>query len=125
MPAIHYQVTVQVTGGPKMTVARTLAVEAYDVVDVAIPADSSASVEIEPAAAAGRVKLMLLTADTYEDLEYELDGTAHALDGPALLVGEGAVALLDATPGTIEFTNAHPTDVRPIHVLVGRAAVAP
>lgn len=125
MPAINYQLAVQVTGGPKLSVAKTLAVEAYDVISVEIPAAGSADVEIEPAAAAGRVKLLLLMADTYEDLTYDVGGTDHPLDGPALLVGDGAVALLDATPGTVTFKNAHATEARPIQVFVGRAAVGP
>lgn len=124
MPSINYSVSVQVTGGPKLAVAQALTVDAYDVIDVSIVKASKAKVEIEPGAAAGRVKLLLITADVYKDLSYDVGGTAHNLDGPALLVGAGAVALLNAKPGTIEFTNAHASEARPIHVFVGRAVTA-
>jgi hypothetical protein len=124
MPLINYSLSVQVAGGPKVAVSRSLTVHAYDVVDVSIPAAGSADVEIEPGTKAGRVKLLVITADVYADLKYDT-GTAHVLDGPLVLVGEGAVALLDSTPGTIKFSNGHATEARPIHVFVGRAAVAP
>jgi hypothetical protein len=124
MASITYQVSVQVTGGPRISVTDTLKVDAYDVIDVSIAAASSASVEIEPAAGAGRVLLLMIHADSYADLTYEVGGTKFTLDGPVLLAGKGSVGLLDSKPGTIKFTNAHATAARPIHVLVGRKATA-
>jgi hypothetical protein len=123
MPSINYAVNVQVTGGPKLAVTRSLVVDAYDVIDLSIKKNSAASVEVEPGVA-GRVRLVLITADTYDNLTYESAGKDHALDGPALLVGAGAVALLDPK-GTVKFTNKHATEPRTIHVFVGRNVVAP
>ena len=124
MPSINYAVNVQVTGGPKLAATQSLSVDAYDMIDLSIKKASTADVEIEPGVA-GRVKLVLITADLYDTLSYEADGKAHALDGPALLVGGGAVALLQAKLGSLKFTNKHATEPRTIHVFVGRNVVAP
>ena len=43
------------------------------------------------------------------------------LDGPHVLIGAGAVALLAATVGTLEFTNGTAEDAE-ISILAGRDA---
>jgi len=55
------------------------------------------------------------------DLTYEVSGTAIALDGPHVLLGAGAVALLGAGTSSLTFTN-NLADPAAIEILVGRDA---
>jgi hypothetical protein len=82
-----------------------------------------ATVNVQPGDSG--VKFLQVTAGSYEDLTYKVDGgTQRTLDAPLLLIGGGAVALLGATQKQFEFTNAGATAVT-VNILVGRDAVVP
>lgn len=122
---ITYSVSVQVVSGPKISASSSVSVEAYDKTSVTIAAgDTDTEVNIQPGGA-GLASLVVITASEYDaTLTYKVNsdtGTEIELDGPHVLVGAGAVALLDPAPASLFFSNGLTEDVT-VSVLVGRDA---
>lgn len=126
---IDWTVSVTVAGGPKVSLARSLDVDAYDKVDVTIPkaggpaGSNVVKVSVQPSAA-GKVQFLLITSSVYDDkLTYKVDGGAAEikLDEPQLLGGDGLVALLGNTQNEFEFKNeVDPPKDAAVQILVGR-----
>jgi hypothetical protein len=120
---------VEVPGAGTVAATQKVEVEAYDRIAVALPGKTNGAtpvqVDVQPGGA-GQVKLLLITANAYEDVTYEVDGsgTSVTLDAPQLLVGTGAVGLLLGPVNTIEFTNDGTQEVK-VEILVGRDAIPP
>jgi len=118
---INWSLNVQVPGGPTIAFSRSLTVEAYDKIDVTIPAftpaapgppatpdtPGKATVSVQPSGT-GKVQFLLITSSVYDDrLTYKVDGgTAVELDAPQLLTGDGIVGLLGNTQKEFVFENA-------------------
>jgi len=124
---INWTLNVQVVGGPKMSASQTVTVDAYDKIQVPVDAqDTDKVVEIQPGSV-GRVQFLLISSNQFgDDLTYKVNnaGDAIKLDAQQLLIGDGAVGLLGASPPeTLSFTNHLPQNVN-IEVLVGRNATA-
>jgi hypothetical protein len=124
---ISYSFSIQVAGGPKVTDADKVEVQAYDMLEVEVPdsgtSGGKATVDVQPSDSG--VKFLLVTASSYDKLTYKVDGgTSRTLDAPLLLMGEGALALLGSTQKQFEFTNAD-TAANMVNILVGRDAVVP
>lgn len=126
---INWSCNVQVVGGPKISGADTIEVDAYDNIEVSVPksesgTDGTATVEVQPGAQ-DQVMFLLIQAGTYQDspLSYQVEGSAKsvALDSQQLLIGSGAVSLLDGAPTSLTFTNAGATDAS-VRILIGRKA---
>jgi hypothetical protein len=117
---INWTLNVQAVGGPKISASDVIEVDAYDKIEAVIPASGSATVNIQPGAGA---QFLLITADSYENLTYEVDasGTTVTLDGAHVLIGSGAVRLLGSTQNQFVFSNAGSEDVT-VDILVGRDA---
>lgn len=121
-------ITVQIGGAATQSATHSLKVEAYDLIDVVVPAESGGTageveVEVQPGGA-GQVQLLMITADSYGDqLTYSVaDGSSDVrLNAPQLMAGGGAVGLLGNTQNTITFSNATTSDVA-VRILVGRDA---
>jgi hypothetical protein len=99
-------------------------IEAYDKIEVTVTKNSApVTVEVQPGGA-GDVEFIIITADVYANLSFEVDesGTDVTLDGPLMLTSPGLVALLGATCNEIVFTNTHVTIDRNVTILVGRTA---
>jgi hypothetical protein len=118
---------VQIGAGIQVTASSAIPVDAFDLVEVTI-ADAATDVEVQvqPAAAAGLLKVLAITASAYHpDLTYKVNGagaTARALDAPQVFAGDGAIALLDASPPTALFmSNATGAPVT-VKILAGRDA---
>ncbi len=122
--------TITIPNGPKMTLNRTLTVEAYDKIDVTVPSGADVTVDLQPSAA-GKVLFLLVTCDWYgAELSYKANsaaGTPYALDEPHLLTGKGAVAMLESAAAISKLlfsnTTAGPSakDAK-VQILVGRDA---
>jgi hypothetical protein len=123
---INWTLNVQVVGGPKISAAQTVTVDAYDKIQVTIGAGAAdEEVDVQPGGA-GRVQFLLISSDQFgDDLTYKVDpaGNAIELDAPQLLIGDGAVGLFGAPPTTLGFTNNLAQDAN-IEILVGRNATA-
>lgn len=117
---ITYSFTANVSGGPSLTESASVTVEAYDQIEVAVPAGDSTTVDVQPGDGG---QLLVITASDYVNITYAVDGssTIRELDGPHILIGSGAVALLGATQNSIEFSNGG-GDEATVCILVGRDA---
>jgi len=124
---IGWKLGVDVPSGPALSVARTVEVEAYDSIKVNIEKNATnKSVELQPGGA-GKVKFLAIIASRYEDLTFKVNSsgsgaTEVTLDQPQILVGDGAIELIDPSPKKLFFTNASTTDDAAVEILVGRNA---
>ncbi|PXF58907.1 MAG: hypothetical protein C4B59_12520 [Candidatus Methanogaster sp.] len=125
---IVLKINIEIPNGPKITLNRTLTVDAYDKIDITVPSGASdLSVELQPGESAGQVKFLLVASDWYGDaLAYKVNsdmGTSFELDEPHVLTGEGATAMLEPAPTQLFFSNttsgADAMDAN-IQILVGR-----
>lgn len=123
---------VDTSGLGATTATRAIQVEAFDRVEVTVPAESggtagSVTAQVQPGGS-GQARLVLMTASAYPvdsgtpQLTYEVDGsgTALPLDGPLLLVGGGIADLLGDVQ-EVEFSNDSAAAVT-VQILVGRDA---
>jgi hypothetical protein len=125
---IVLKINIEIPNGPKITLNRTLTVDAYDKIDITVPSSASDQpVELQPGESAGQVKFLLVASDWYgEALAYKVNsntGTSFELDEPHVLIGEGATAMLDPAPTQLFFSNTtsgeDATDAN-VRILVGR-----
>ena len=130
--SIIWSFNVQVSGGPKQSLAQTLSIDAYDVLNVTVPATGSLDVAVQPSAS-GKVLFLLITSTPYDDgtgkLTYKSKITPAPtpappilnLDGPQLFANAGLINLLGSIQETFTFKNdlAHSAS---ISILVGRKA---
>lgn len=123
--AINVRLSVTVNQGPQMATSRTLQLDAYDTLDVTIPADDTPhAVEVQPDDG-DQVRLLVITASSYDPaLAWEADesGMARRLDEPVVLAGTSLASLIGSAGNTIAFTNDGDTD-QTVQILVGRQAV--
>jgi hypothetical protein len=124
--AISWAFNAAVTNGPTISLANDppISVDAYDLVTTTLAASSVGKiVNLQPSATAGDVVLIALKSDAYDKtVLYDAGGGKQNLDGPVLLVGAGAVALLGTTPPkSLTFDNGLAKKVT-VQVLVGRKA---
>ena len=126
MGKINWQFQGAIPGGPAFTINQpTIAVDAYDVAAVTIPATASnVEVPIQPSSGAGDVVFLVVSSSQYDPgLSYTVDalGVSHALDGPHILIGSGAVGLLNsaAPPQKLTFNSTLSKDAN-VQVVVGR-----
>lgn len=116
-----------VPNGPKISINQTLTLDAYDKVDIVIAAGAAGKVvELLPSTASGRVLFLMVVSTWYgEKLSYKVNtptGTSFTLDQPHLLMGKGALAMLDiAAPEELLFDNTDTKDAT-VQILIGRDA---
>lgn len=130
MEKINYSVTIQVVGGPSVPIAGVLEVDAYEKIDVTVPAKAGATdgtaVVTVSAGDLAHTKLLVLTASSKDgSLKFKTTATgatAVPITGPVTLIGETACSLLEADPDKLTFTNAA-ASVATVTILVGRKAV--
>lgn len=121
---IAWNMGVQITGGPGISLKDAFTVDAYDMIEVVIPDTVTQKVEIQPSGVAAQVQLLMIRSDRYdEDLVYKVgaDPTEFKLDKPLLLIGKGAISMLGEAPDALHFTNTSGDDAS-IQILVGRDA---
>jgi|KBSMisStandDraft_5_1062788.scaffolds.fasta_scaffold133702_2 hypothetical protein len=125
---LTWQFQAAVEGGPSVTINQpNLPISGYDVVTVTVPGSTSSfPVLVQPSSGSGDVILMVITADKYDTpLSFTVDAiaTSHVLDGPHVLLGGGAVSLLNsaASPQKLIFKNTGTNDIE-IQILAGRKA---
>jgi hypothetical protein len=126
MVNITWQFQVAVPGGPALTINQpNIQLGAYDVVSVNVPAATSGFVvPVQPSTTAGDVILLVVSSSQYDPgISYTVDalGVSHSLDGPHMLLGSGAVSLLNgaAPPQKLTFNNTLTSDIT-LQVLAGR-----
>jgi hypothetical protein len=123
---ITWQFQATIPGGPALTLKTPdIPFQGYDVVALTIPASTkNVHVDIQPTAGAGDVIFLVVSSSEYDaGVSYKVDdiATSHALDGPHVLLGSGAVNLLHdkASPTTLIFDNNLTKEIK-VQVVVGR-----
>src|SRR5215213_2324599 len=103
---VTWSFSIQVAGGPHVAGTAMIEAEAYDKVQVSIDDNTTDKVVNLAPSGAGSIKLVaIVPAKPDPKLTYK-HGTADVkLDGPLLLIGEGAVSLLTSTSGSLKFSN--------------------
>ena len=121
----NWQMQASVDGGPSLSLSDKIEFDAYDKVSVDITAGAGPiTLEVQPGDDLGQVVLFMMKSTKYgEALAYTVNGgsTSFKLDAPLMVIGKGAVSLMDQTdpPQTVEVTNGLAEDVT-VTVLVGR-----
>jgi hypothetical protein len=126
---IAWKLTLDVPSGPQLSRASAVEVDAVDRIAVTIPDTSAApaatTVEVQPGAA-GRVKLLMITASKYgPDVEYQVhdsSATAQVFSDALFLADSGAIDLLGTPFDNLLITNTSGADVD-VEIVVGRAAI--
>jgi len=136
---INWSVNVQVADGPTIAASDSYDAQAFDKIEANVPGQTgsgssatagTATVDLQPGGD-GKVKLLLIKSDFYDaKLSYKCkttdagkpDGPVIALDSLQLLMGSGALGLLNPAPNRLQFTNGTAIPAN-IQVLVGREAV--
>jgi hypothetical protein len=140
--SLTWSFDVAVSNGPRFSASQALTFDAYDRIDIVVPAATAqgndqggqndatagtATVEVQPGGQ-DRVQFLLITSSVYDGaLTLEVDGREPALtlDAPILLSGPGAVRLLGQTQNKFKFTNnLQPFTPATVSILVGRKATA-
>ncbi|MDJ0755363.1 MAG: hypothetical protein QNJ45_17700 [Ardenticatenaceae bacterium] len=119
--SIKYNFVASVSGGPSISGSGTIDVAVYSVMSVTVPAGGSTVLDASPDAAG---ELLIITADSYENITYTVTGGVTAtLDGPHVLLGSGAVGLLNGgnPVETITFNSTATEDVE-VTIMLGRDA---
>lgn len=131
MPDLKLNVNLSITGGPSWVVEHRETVDAYDIIDVVVPPDTTDMVvEIQPGAAA-RVGLFAIQSSLYgPEIQFKTsdgadDSAAVALLGPQIH-GRGVASLFAVAPLSLKLTNTHAaadnTKRARIQILVARDA---
>jgi hypothetical protein len=126
MPSkIFWTLNVQVSGGPKLSGSNTIEVDAYDMVEIAIPQGETKEVMIQPDELAN-IEFLLIKSDQYGDaghrITYKVDGLEVVLDSLQVFIGNGAINLLQSKPDKITFINHLDNIDATVQILVGRKA---
>ncbi|MBI1395868.1 MAG: hypothetical protein GC151_07795 [Betaproteobacteria bacterium] len=135
MASVTYGMSVQVSGGPQVSVTRSATVEAYEKVDVTVdPGGAGASavtVDLQPGPAA-QMRLMLIKSSLYgpELTLVASDGTTDsdeiALTEPQFFLGGAFVLFGGVDPTQLKLRNTHTagdaTKKASIEILVARDA---
>ncbi len=125
--SIVFDINISVSAGPALELSQKLTVDAYDKFDVAVPNGTTAlAVKLVPSGA-GNVSFVLVSPamdQLSDNLTYKVNAatTTYSLNGPHLLIGAGATALLDSDPTLLTFANSSGKDAE-ITILIGRKAV--
>jgi hypothetical protein len=124
MSNVNWQFQAAIPGGPSLLLNQPgIPIGAYDVASVDLAAGASGiNVPIQPSSSANDVVFLVVSSDAYDaGTSYTVDAlpATHALDGPHVLLGSGAVGFLNssAPPQKLVFSTTKKASVQ---VTVGR-----
>jgi hypothetical protein len=131
MIEVKVALSVQVAGGPQVSIPTTVEVEAYEKIEVTVPAskeDKPGSVRLS---LGKQLNFLLIKSSWFskekQELKYKIGegGKEIQLDQPHLYLGEGAVSLFAAKDlETVTFTNSYKEEAQ-IEILTAGKAVLP
>lgn len=131
MSAVNFALSLQVQGGPQISVANPVTVEAYDLTKIALDPDSAEhQVQIQPGGAAS-VSVLLIKSSRYApEITYKVsDGSADSAELKLTQPHCYTAGMIDLfkvdPPTTLKFKNAlanTPVNKIEIEVFVGRDA---
>jgi hypothetical protein len=118
---INWSYKVEAVGGPTLAGNGSMSPDSYEKFAITVPTPAGTAVTVDVSAGTG-AQFLLLTSSTYEKVTYKVGGGAtRTLNGPIMLVGSGAMALLGGTLNQFTFTNNGTTDVT-VGLFIGRDA---
>ena len=131
MPELNWSVSIQVSGGPNMTIfAPSEQVEAIDRIEVNVQSGGDTTIDLQPGLV-GQIRLLVIESSTYADeLTFVLVDGASTWPGPRKAVplshgpqiySTSTGALLDVDPKQLKVTNKTGAAVT-ISILVARRA---
>ena len=131
MEKINYNLAVQVAGGPVLSMVGVLEVDAYEKIDVMVPAKAAAAagkldVTVSPADLNATRLVIIQSSINDGSLKYKGSGAGAAdvaITGPLTLLSQSACSLLGTKPDKLTFTIESATPAT-VTILVGRKAVA-
>ncbi len=116
--------SIVIPNGPQFAFNRTLDVDAYEEIDVAV-ASGAVDKEVDLPVSNKPVQLIAIMSDWYgDDLTYKINtgATIYKLNQPLLLFGEDAVTLFSNAPAKLLFTLAATAKDSKIQILIGSHA---
>jgi len=112
MEKINFTLSIQVTGGPAIAIAGLLEVDAYEKMEVTVPAKAAAAgtakVTVSPAQLADTKMLVIQATSKDGSLKFKTsEGGAvdRPITGPVTLLSGTACDLLGTQPDNLTFTN--------------------
>lgn len=123
---INYSTSVQVNGELALSTSKVIPAQAYDEVNVTVPAESEVDIDVQPGST-DQVQFLLIHSSVLDpDLTYDVDGGESdlKLDSVQSFTGAGMVGLLGGDPKKLKFKNETDT-AADIRILVGREASTP
>ncbi len=122
---INYSMSFQVVGGVSIPVTGKIEPEAYEKIQVDVPAgESDLATNLQPTGT-NLGEFLLIKSSVYgEALTYKVNDAAAtpiSLDGPHVFIGKGAMAILNSAPTQLLFSNGLSGNVT-IDILLGRDA---
>ena len=130
MEKIIYSLSIQVSGGPTLTVAGVVEADAYEKLDVTVPAkvgQTAGKAEVTVSAAdLAQTKMLVIQASSKDgSLKYKTTAqgaTDVPINGPVTLVSGTATGLLGVKPDKLTFAN-DATVPATVTIFVARKAV--
>jgi hypothetical protein len=119
---LNWNLAVNVAGGPQLSSAATLAVDAYDKLEITLAKDAKAqTVKLGPGDWKSVSLVLMKPSQADAKLTYTVGSTETPLDGTHMLIGAGAVSLLGTGAAQLNFTNGTGNPVT-LEILVGRTS---
>jgi hypothetical protein len=131
---LNCRISLQVQGGPSLGEVQNVKVDAYDKLEVDVPAkvgqtDESIVVGLQ-LADTSKLSFVLIKSSSYEGISAESHPVAPegqpvpaaitiSLDGPLMLIGQGACKLLGNNLATLTFKNSTDSPAN-IQMVIGR-----
>ena len=122
---VNWSISAQVKSGPSQSASAALNVDAYDKIEAEVAPGGTTTVAVVPAGST--VRFLFIKASAYNTLTYDVTGgeTGIVLDAAQLFNGAGAVALLDAVPGSLVFHHNNAAGAATtVEILAGRDAAS-
>ena len=117
---ISWSFLVRVGGGPQVTASDAMDVDGYDKFKITVPDTETQQVDLVPTGSEPVRLLVINPATPAETLTYRVGSNDVPLDAPHVLLGAGAVGLLEGAT-SLSFTNGTGAEAE-IEILVGRDA---
>jgi hypothetical protein len=119
---IHWLYSVRAQGGPSTSLHGHFEADAYEKMNVTVPATSAQLITIGSATWADIIGLMVSANDLSGDVTVQPDGgPVLPIDAPIVLLGTGAMGLLGGGNATLNLDNTSAEDVD-VDIFVSRDA---
>jgi hypothetical protein len=116
--------TLQVSGGPSISIPWSIAADAFERSTVKIPKNTAKLDVLLQPAGGDKILLLVVTATKYADtllFSFDAGTTNYKMNNPQVVSGGDLMKSLNATPTTVSFKNSGAEDIT-VDMLVLRRA---